>query len=196
MRLKILKSVIFLLFLVLFANIFWMQIVNGPEYEKRSRNNRIRLVPEDASRGIIYDRNKIPLVENKIAFDIVAIPQEIDKEINDKVFSRLAEFLNISSVVLADTFLINFNSSFSPVMLVSDVSKDTAFLIEQAMSELPGIFIKTRVKRNYIYSGVTASLIGYIGKMRESEYPELKKYGYRIRDVIGRTGLTSFQSSC
>ena len=53
MRLKILKAIITFFFFILIADIFWMQIVNGPEYVRQSENNRIRLVPEEASRGII-----------------------------------------------------------------------------------------------------------------------------------------------
>ncbi|MCK4994872.1 MAG: penicillin-binding protein 2 [Candidatus Omnitrophica bacterium] len=189
MRIQILRNVIALIFLTLLANLFWMQIVNGHRYEKRSENNRIRLVPEAASRGIIYDRSKIPLVENKLAFDVVAIPLEMDKNNKDILFSRLGEFLEIDGQVIADTFISNFDFSFSPVMLASNVPRRTAFLIEQEMSELPGIFIKTSARRKYIYSEVAAHIIGYIGKMREGEYPELKKYGYRIKDVIGRSGL-------
>ncbi len=189
MRIRVLRNVIFLLFLILFADVFWMQLIQGPSYEKRSENNRIRLVPEDASRGIIYDRNKIPLVENNLAFDVVAIPLEMDKENKDALFSHLGKFLDISAEVLADTFISNFDSSFSPVMLASNVPRRTAFLIEQEMTQLKGIFIKTSARRNYIYKEAAAHITGYIGKMRESEYPDLEKYGYRIKDVIGRAGL-------
>jgi len=72
---------------------------------------------------------------------------------------------------------------------VSDVPKATAFLIEQDADQLSGIFIKARAMRLYIHGRTTAHLIGYVGKMREDEYPELKKYGYRIKDVVGRSGL-------
>ncbi|MCG2711188.1 MAG: penicillin-binding protein 2 [Candidatus Omnitrophica bacterium] len=189
MRIRILRNIIVLIFFILAADVFWMQLIHGPDYVKRSENNRIRLVPEDASRGIIYDRNKIPLVENKLAFDVVAIPQEMDKENKDVLFSRLGKFLDIGAEVLADTFSSNYDSSFSPVMLASNVPRQTAFLIEQEMNQLQGIFIKTSSMRNYIYKEAAAHISGYIGKMRESEYPELEKYGYLIKDVIGRAGL-------
>ncbi|MFH1094143.1 MAG: penicillin-binding protein 2 [Candidatus Omnitrophota bacterium] len=189
MRILILRNVIVFIFLILFADVFWMQLINGPGYEKRSKNNRIRLVPEDASRGIIYDRNKIPLVENNLAFDVVAIPLEMDRENKEVLFSRLGKFLDIDAEVLADTFITNFDFSFSPVMLASNVPRQTAFLIEQDMTSLKGIFIKTSARRQYVYKEAAAHIVGYIGKMRESEYPELAKYGYRILDVIGRSGL-------
>jgi len=189
MRLRILKNLVLIFFFVLFANLFWMQIIKGPDYVRQSENNRIRLVPEDASRGIIYDRNRIPLVENELAFDVVAIPQELEARNKNTIFSKLGVFLNVGSKVLADTFSHNFVTGFSPVMLASDVAKETAFLIEQEMTHTSAVFVKTRAKRHYLYSKACAHVLGYVGKMRENEYPEFKKYGYRIKDEVGRSGI-------
>ncbi len=192
MRLIILKRVIFILFFILLADLFWMQVINGPVYVKQSESNRVRLVPEEASRGIIYDRNQIPLVENKLAFDVVAVPQEIESKNKNAIFHNLSKFLEVSPDVLADTFAYNYDASFSPVMIASDVPRKTAFLIEQEMAQLSGVFIKTRSIRHYPYSKAAAHLIGYVGKMMEDDYPELKKYGYRTKDVIGRSGMERY----
>jgi len=166
-----------------------MQIIKGNKYFKQSENNRIRLVPEEASRGIIYDRNQIALVKNELVFDLVATPQEIKAESRKSLFLNLSKLVDISPEILEQTFKLNFNSSFSPVMLVTELPREVAFSIEQEMSQLPGVFIQTRARRRYIYAEATAHLLGYVGKMQESEYPELKKYGYRINDVVGRSGL-------
>ncbi|MBU1086997.1 MAG: penicillin-binding protein 2 [Candidatus Omnitrophica bacterium] len=189
MRLQILKYVLVFLFMILFSTIFWMQIIKGQEYFRQSESNRIRLVPEDASRGIIYDRNNKPLVENQLAFDVVAVPQEIKSENKDVLFAKLSKFLDIKASILAEAFERNFVSSFSPVMLAENIPRNTAFLIEQEMSELLGVFVKTSSIRNYLHGKSSAHLVGYVGKMREYEYPELKKYGYRMSDLIGRSGL-------
>ncbi|MBU4477951.1 MAG: penicillin-binding protein 2 [Candidatus Omnitrophica bacterium] len=189
MRLKILRNILFLLFLVLYAGIFRMQIIKGPEYFRQSENNRIRLVPEEASRGIIYDRNRIPLVENRLAFDVAAVPQEIEPENKDVLFLKLSKLINVTPEALADTFARNADAFFSPVLIAGNVPRETAFLVEQEMAQLSGVFIKPRAIRYYPFAKAAAHLVGYVGKMRENEYPQLKKYGYRIKDVIGRNGL-------
>ncbi|MBI4845244.1 MAG: hypothetical protein HY810_02025 [Candidatus Omnitrophica bacterium] len=189
MRLSILRNILFSLFLVLLLDIFWMQIVKGPEYLRQSENNRIRLVAEEASRGIIYDCNNIPLVENKLAFDIVVVPNEFKEDTREAIFLKLSRLLNIEKKILLEIVLNNSNTGFSPLLIASDVSGETAFLIEQEITNLPGVFVQTRARRQYIYKEVLAHVIGYVGKMREDEYQQLKKYGYQIRDVIGRSGL-------
>lgn len=61
-------SILYLLFfsLTLFLGFraFDLQIVNGPKNRELTDANRIRLVRIRAPRGIIYDRNKVPLVRN------------------------------------------------------------------------------------------------------------------------------------
>lgn len=189
MRLQILKFILVFLFIILVSAVFWMQIIKGSKYFQQSETNRVRLVPEDASRGIIYDRNNIPLVANKLAFDVVAVPQEIKLENKTILFSKLSKFLEIKTAILEEAFERNFVSSFSPVMLAENIPRQTALLIEQDMAQLSGVFIKTSSIRDYLQGKTCAHLIGYVGKMRESEYPEFKKYGYRMSDVIGRSGL-------
>ena len=49
---------------VLIANLYNLQIVRYTDYQTRSNENRIKLVPIAPSRGIIYDRNGTPLALN------------------------------------------------------------------------------------------------------------------------------------
>src|SRR5258708_2056041 len=42
-----------------------LQIVNGQAFQTRAESNRLDKIPIFADRGVIYDRNKIPLVWNE-----------------------------------------------------------------------------------------------------------------------------------
>lgn len=59
---------VFLLFsfvaIVFLIKITSLQIVHGEEYLKKSENNRLDHAPLFSMRGVIYDRNKVPLVWN------------------------------------------------------------------------------------------------------------------------------------
>ena len=54
-RLIILGGVIIIIFSLLASRLWFLQITEGEKYEEFSQGNRIRLVPEPALRGIIYD---------------------------------------------------------------------------------------------------------------------------------------------
>ena len=65
-----------------------MQLVNGDKYSLRAETNRLREVPILPTRGLIYDRNGVPLVENRASFAaaVVAadVPEERETEISDR----------------------------------------------------------------------------------------------------------------
>src|SRR3989344_8668771 len=56
---------------LLFLRLFSLTIIQGGSYKKLSSENRIREVNLPAPRGVIYDRNKIPLVRNIPVFSTI-----------------------------------------------------------------------------------------------------------------------------
>jgi penicillin-binding protein 2 len=61
---------------VLIANLYNLQIVRFTDYQTRSNENRIKLVPIPPSRGIIYDRNGTPLALNRTIYQIEMMPEK------------------------------------------------------------------------------------------------------------------------
>ncbi|HZY44329.1 MAG TPA: hypothetical protein VFF70_06210, partial [Anaerolineae bacterium] len=61
--------------MALFVLRLWdLQIIRGADFRALADQNRFRLESVDAPRGIIYDRNGIPLVRNAPSFEIQIIP--------------------------------------------------------------------------------------------------------------------------
>ncbi|MDQ6190807.1 hypothetical protein M3O75_04280 [Klebsiella pneumoniae] len=63
---------------VLIANLYNVQIVRFDDYQTRSNENRIKLVPIPPSRGIIYDRNGTPLALNRTIYQLEMMPEKVD----------------------------------------------------------------------------------------------------------------------
>ncbi len=63
---------------VLVANLYNLQIVRFADYQTRSNENRIKLVPIPPSRGIIYDRNGTPLALNRTIYRVEMMPEKVD----------------------------------------------------------------------------------------------------------------------
>ena len=57
-------------FCLIFIRLFYLQVIDGQELRRLSKNNCIRLQSTDPSRGMIFDRNGILLVDNRPAFDL------------------------------------------------------------------------------------------------------------------------------
>src|SRR2546427_212369 len=57
-------------FILLMFKLFYLQIIQGQYYKDLAEGNRIKIQIVRAERGILFDRNKKPLVQNVPLFKI------------------------------------------------------------------------------------------------------------------------------
>jgi len=187
MRLKIFFVTIILCFILLLYGLFYTQIVKGSYYQERSEDNRIVGVPLEAPRGKMFDRNGKTLVDNRISFDVAVVYKDA------KNFAKLATFL--SDILKVDcTHLMSAlerakERPFTPTVILEDIGKTNAIILEQKKIDYPGLMISTRPRRDYIYGEVASAFTGYLGMISEDELTRFRRYGYTIKDLIGRSGL-------
>ena len=189
MRINTLKVVTLVAFLFLSAGLWNCQVRRFSDYRELSENNRVRLVPIEAARGIIYDRSGARIVDNKPSFDVTLIPEELkDAEETLKVLSGLTGYT-------PDFFQQQIAKAkkktppFIPLVVVQNVEKKKAILIEERQSELPGVVVRVSPLRRYLLKEAAGHIVGYIGKIDKEQFSLLKEYGYRISDLVGKAGI-------
>ena len=174
-------------FAVLFMRLFYLQIMKGEEFMRLSENNSIRLESIVASRGLIYDRHGLLLVDNRPSFDLSIIPR--DAKPLDQTLKKLALHLNISLEGLEAKLEGCFGlSSYKPILLKQDIGRDAMAAIEVHKYDLPGVIINIRPVRHYINGQHAAHLIGYLGEINAKELQSTTYQGCRGGDYIGRFG--------
>ncbi|MCM1106608.1 MAG: penicillin-binding transpeptidase domain-containing protein [Blautia sp.] len=91
----------------------------------------------------------------------------------------------------------NSYARYIPTTIAEDVSDRTVAYINEHMDTLIGVDIKEDTIRRYNYSEYFSGIIGYTGKISDSEYEELhaKDASYTTNDVIGKAGLEQFYES-
>ena len=80
--------------LVLFSNIYDLEINSYEKYQTRSNSNRIKLLPVAPNRGLIYDRNGVLLAENKPVYSLEVIAEQTTDL--KKHIAEVSELLEIS----------------------------------------------------------------------------------------------------
>jgi len=160
--------------LILCFRLWQLQILDGDKYKRLSEDNRLRILKTPAPRGIIYDRNGMPLVKN-IPFFSVSIITDDFKGIDTGSLSAL---LGLSKKDIEEKLNRKDNSPFVPVKLKQGLSFEEIARIEARRSDFPGLFVETDVGREYLFGKVGAHIIGYLGKITQSQLsnPELKHF--------------------
>ncbi len=190
MRFKILHIIIIILFLVAFFGLVYTQIFKGSFYYRLSKNNCIRIIPQEARRGLILDRSGTVLADNRISFNLALIPQELsDKE---EVWQYLSKTLGKSRSILEREYKKNKSLPFVPAVTVKGIEKHQAIILEQKKPDLPGVIIETGAERFYPQGEVTCHVLGYVREIDQRRITRLRDYGYKVKDIVGYSGVEEF----
>ena len=175
-------------FLIILARLYYLQIVEGPEFRRRSQNNCVRLQSIPPARGLIFDRNGVLLVEDRPCFNVSIVPREAKNP--KRIVHKLAELLHIAPETLfAKVAEVRGIRSFRPVLLRRDVSRDVVAIIEAHKLDLPGILITVEPTRHYVEGKRASHLIGYLGEISRGELKSGCFPDNRIGDFIGKFGV-------
>ncbi len=193
MRLKIIGIVIFVFIFLVACHLFYLQIIRGEAYYNLSVNNSIRIVPMEAPRGRILDRNGVVLADNRHSFNVTVLPQEMEDK--DELFDFLSKTLRVEKKKLLQQFARRKIAPFSPVVVAEDVTKEQAMLLEENRYRFGGVYIEEAYSRYYPFHEVGAHVLGYVGKISREELEELKDYGSFSVSTIGKNGIEDFYDS-
>lgn len=183
---RIFIGTIFLIFIIILLRLWQIQILNTEKYKKLAEQNRVRIIKIPAPRGIIYDRNGIPLVENIPSFAALISPEYTDRvDVN-----ILAKILNVSTEELQKKFKKKSESIYIPIRIKEDLTFKEIAMLEARRSEIPGLIIEIEMKRHYPFGSATAHLLGYLGKITDQQIKNNPKYqNVPSYFLVGQTGL-------
>jgi penicillin-binding protein 2 len=142
-------------------------------------------------RGNIYDRNGVILAYNEVIFSLVIKPNLLPKEedLKNTVIQDIQSFFKL------DINLINkaIQSGEEEIVLVDNMSQEQAITFEISQSKYPGFELVKFNIRKYPDSLYFSHLLGYTGKLSDSDIKNNPKY--LRNDIIGKTGIEKIYES-
>jgi len=185
-----------LVFGVLTTRLAYLQISNGGTYAAKAEANRTVAVAVPAPRGLIYDSQGRPLVNNVASFTIKITPANLPYSDRQTVARRLAGLLGMDASDILATLDNAPGSRFDPVRVAQDVPEATARLVSESTDDLPGVQVVVETRREYPEGPLMAQIVGYTGAIDGPTLARLKPQGYLPDDLIGKAGLeATFESS-
>ncbi len=83
LRVAIFGAVALALFAIVFFRLWYLQVLSGDQYLAQANSNRVRVLPIQAPRGKIVDRNGKVIVQNEFAAVIEIDPSSLPQEERD-----------------------------------------------------------------------------------------------------------------
>lgn len=187
---KIFMAFIFCLFTVLLLRLLNMQVFKGSYYEGLARNNRIRIISIPAQRGQILDRNLEVLADNRPAYNLMVMPEDVSDV--SSIAGRLAEILECEEAEIIEKIKEGKKRPYNPVALARDISFYQMASIETQLYTMPGVSIDATSERDYVLKELSAHALGFLGEISRRQLEAFgPKSPYAPGDLIGKSGVES-----
>jgi penicillin-binding protein 2 len=173
---------------VLVARMAQLQVIEYEHFQTLSENNRVKIVPIEPTRGLIYDRNGMVLAQNLPTYSLDVVPEAV-RDI-DSLLDQLREL-----VVITDGDERRFRSALSkqgrfdnvPLRLRLTEEEVARFAVNR--HRFPGVDVRARLSRDYPLGSLLGHVLGYMARITEADLEVIDEVDYRASTHIGRTGV-------
>ncbi|KJR29183.1 penicillin-binding protein 2 [Vibrio navarrensis] len=180
---------------VLVANLYNIQVNQYQDYQTRSNDNRIKVVPIAPNRGLIYDRNGVLLAENRPVFDLEITPEKVKNM--EETIAQLQTIVDISPEQI-ERFERERKRTrrFKSVPILTQLTEEQVAMFAVNQYRFPGVEVSGTLKRYYPYGEVLTHVIGYVSRINDRDMQRLideeKDANYQATRDIGKLGIEKY----
>jgi len=191
-------ALVVICFTLLGINLYRLQVDQHSYYQTRSNENDIKMIPIAPTRGLIFDRNGIPLVRNVSWYDIHITPYKIDNM--QETLKALTPIVDLTPEEI-ETFEheLKQNSRYKPVELKAELTDEEVARFAVNQFRFSGVTVDTYQDREYPYGADLAHVLGYVSKINDNDYKRLNAQGvgenYAADHNIGKQGIEGYYES-
>jgi penicillin-binding protein 2 len=179
-------------FILLATRLVYLQIFRHEDLLEQADNNRITAVPVVPNRGLILDRNGVVVATNYSAYTLEITPSKVsnlDQVIED--LSHLIEVHPRDKKRLKK--LLEESKGLESLPLRTRLTDEEVAKFSAQRFRFPGVEVKARLYRNYPYGETASHVIGYIGRINQTDKEKLQESedegNYRGTDYMGKLGV-------
>jgi len=191
-RVLVISALCFVALFVLLVRLFTLQS-NASTYKDLADNNRIRIISQQAPRGIIFDRNGTALTTNSPDIGVFVTLDDLptDEASRKHILKLLSTYTDTPLETIESNFAaLKKTNTIEPLALLEHITHDQAIMISVHEKDLPGIYLTPRILREYPLGATIANVLGYTGRMSDTEWSSRKNNDrYAYNDHIGKTGI-------
>src|SRR5437660_8770828 len=191
-RLHLIQALVMVMLGVLGVRLYLLQIVNGEHYAEIAENQRIRLLPIPAPRGVIFDRNGKLLVDSKPIYSIILSREDTKGIDRYALIKPLAEGLMLDPEILRERFdQLKSQPAFESILIKEDASPVDIAWVDAHQLEFPALRVEQTPERRYPPNGLLAHVLGYVQEIspEQLDEPRYKEKRYKPGDIIGQNGI-------
>ena len=171
---------------ILIIRLFSIQIIED-KYKMDAENNSMVYSTIYPTRGIINDRNGNILVGNKVAYDLLVTPREVE-EFDTVTFCKVLDVPIEFIREKMDEYRKNRRKiGYQSVVMLKQIEPERYMRFAEVAYKFPGFRGQARSIRDYPFNA-GGNLLGYVSEVNQ-RYIEQHPGEYRSGDYAGQTGI-------
>jgi penicillin-binding protein 2 len=191
-RLRVIQILVVLMITALGIRLYYLQIVKGTYYAERAENQRIRLLPIPAPRGVILDRNGKLLVDSRPTYNVILSREDIKGQNFEELVKPYAKGLDVDIVDLTVRFKqLESQPAFESFTVKENATQADIAWVDAHELEFPELRVELQPQRRYPEHGTLCHVLGYVGEIGPEQLnsDQYKAKGFKPGDIIGQDGL-------
>jgi penicillin-binding protein 2 len=170
------------------ARLVWLQVIQYDYFADLSQGNRIKIEPVPPNRGLILDRNGLPLATNAPSYQL-----ELTREQVTDIDATLVGLAQLGLLDNADFPSlkkdIRSRRSFEAVPVKLQLTDQELARFAARRYRFPGVEIRPRLTRYYPLGASSVHAIGYVGAISEDDEKTLDLNEYAGTTLTGKSGV-------
>lgn len=157
---RLLVIIIFnvLMLLVFIVRLGYIQLIGGDKIREKAYALWSRDIPVEGQRGIIYDRNGKPIVNNVVRPTVAVIPKQIENK------EEVAKFLSEVLETPYEEIMRHLEKNVSVEIIKPEGRKIDVETAKKIIAKnFQGVYIVGDTVRNYLYGTYLAHVLGFTG---------------------------------
>ncbi len=170
------------------VRLVWLQVVQYDYFADLSQGNRIKIEPVPPNRGLILDRNGLPLATNAPSYQLeLTREQVIDIDATLVGLAELGLLDNADFPSLKKD--IRSRRIFEAVPVKLQLTDEELARFAARRYQFPGVEIRPRLTRYYPLGASSVHAIGYVGAISEEDEKTLDLTEYAGTTLTGKSGV-------
>ena len=170
------------------SRLVWLQVVKYDYFADLSQGNRIRIEPVPPNRGLILDRNGLPLATNAPSYQLELTKEQVadvDATLHGIAEIGLIDEENIPAIKRD----LRGRRSFDAVPIKLQLTEVELARFAARRHQFPGVEIRPRLTRHYPLAESSVHAIGYVGAISEDDKKRLNMDDYAGTTLTGKNGV-------
>lgn len=168
-----------------------MTLMNQGTFLAEAEEQRTRSLPIYAPRGLIYDRNMVPIVSNRPSHSVLIRYPYYKRP---DVLQRVSSILNVplSEIEQMVAQKVARQRYYEPIRVKDSITQEQYAAILERKNEMPGVEVQSQPVREYPYKDLAAHTLGYVNQVSQDQIDQSHSDKYILGELVGATGLEAY----